>query len=180
MKKKNTGLMLSEARGPLNNLFDNLSGEHADYWLDALKKLLRKERLPELPTDDVSFVKGLNSKQKAQKNITKWIEFLNIIPSVFKAVIYNPNHADNGNDDVIDIDVHTNLASFLLNDVDAYQATFCLKMNGSIKYFDDSSPTFDVIFENWKKKSYPDIYTFCKALIELSELYEKAVPVFVK
>ena len=46
--KKNTGLMLSEVRGLLNNLNDNLSGEYGDYWLKTLKKMLRKEKLPEL------------------------------------------------------------------------------------------------------------------------------------
>ncbi len=49
---KNTGSMLfEEARGPLTTLFINLSGKHADYWFESLKKMLRKEEIPPPPIE---------------------------------------------------------------------------------------------------------------------------------
>lgn len=36
-------IALCDARGPLNDLNDKLSGEDGDIWLDALKKMLRKD-----------------------------------------------------------------------------------------------------------------------------------------
>src|SRR5688572_11300003 len=39
----NTRLALREARGPLNQLLANLSGNEPELWLTALKKFLRKQ-----------------------------------------------------------------------------------------------------------------------------------------
>ncbi len=172
-KVSNTGLTLSEIKGPLDNLLDNLSGEHADYWLDAIKKLLRKERLPEPPAD-VAFTKGLNTKIKALAKLKKWINFLNTIPVVYRTEICRDYLQD-----LIDIEVAPNLLSFLHSPKDEDKALFCLKkVDGSVEYFNDSSAETDEIFDKWHENKYKDIYTFFKALIELGEMYEKAVPEF--
>ena len=56
MNKDTLGIVLRDARGPLNTLFDRLSGPHGEYWLVGLKRFLRKENpfkeIGNSPADD--------------------------------------------------------------------------------------------------------------------------------
>jgi hypothetical protein len=176
MSKKHTGLVLSEARGPLNNLLDNLSGENGEYWLEALKKLLRKEELPKMPTDLFMLTKALDSKQTASEKINEWVQFFNSIPCVYEA-----HECDD--EDLIDICISPNLAHFLHPDEMNDTALFTLGIDLSIRrigYDDPVAEITDDIFNKWCKNKYDNIYTFYKALLELCEMYENAVPLLVK
>lgn len=172
MSKKHTGLMLSEARGPLNNLFDNLSGEKGAYWLDALKKLLRKEKLPELPTNVLAFTKTLNSKEDAKQKLEEWVSLFNAIPSVYRARVCDED------DEIylIDIEVSSNLACFIHGNENEDKALFSFGIYGSVDRTGASGEITDVTFNKWCKNEYKDLYTFYKALLNLSEMYQKVVP----
>jgi len=173
MSKKHTGLMLYQVRGPLNNLLDNLSGENGAYWLEVLKKLLRKEEPPKMPANVLAFTKALNSKKIASEKIEEWAKLLNSIPSV-----HNVHICDD--DALLDIEVSPNIAHFLHNDEHEDTALFVLEIKGSIKHLDGAGEVTDTTFDKWVKDSYKDIYTFYEALLELCEMYQNAVPSVVK
>lgn len=168
---KNTGLLLSEARGPLNNLLDNLSGEHAEYWLKALKKLLRKEELPEPPKEVLDLLASLDSRKIAKDKIDYWVKILQAIPAVCEVIISGP-----GEHCLIDMFVYPNLADFLTENKEDNRALFTLGVDGKVDYIRTGKEITDDVFENWSKTVYIDIYTFCKEVIKLGELYQQAVP----
>ncbi len=169
MSKKHTGLMLSEARGPLNNLLDNLSGENGDYWLEALKKLLRKEEIPKLPKKVLSYAHAMNSRDDIAEKIEEWMDLILSVPSVIYA-----NNCDK--DDLLDIEVLSNLADFINADYDHDAALFTLKSDGTVKRQSRSGERTDITFEKWCKDSYENISVFYDALLELSELYRNVIP----
>jgi len=172
--KGNTGLMLYQIRGPLNNLLDNLSGENGNYWLEALKKMLRKEETQKkLPAEILAITEALNSRENANIEIEEWVKYLNFIPSVCEA-----NSSED--EDLIDINVYPNLASFLHEDKDADTALFVLETNGCVRRTAKSGERTDDVFDKWCKNSYENISSFYRALIELCKMYKDAVPKYVE
>ncbi|MEI7810457.1 MAG: hypothetical protein WCI41_02790 [bacterium] len=177
MEKQNTGLTLSQVKGPLSNLLDNLNGENGEYWLKALKKFLRKEEIPKPPIGAFILFKGLNSKEKAKEKINEWINFLNTIPSVDEASEPQESYGE-----FIDIRVSPNLNYFLNKNDNEDTALFSITTNGTIRSWKASGEKTDFIYDKWykeiykKEKSHCSIYSFYKALIKLGEMYENAIP----
>ena len=176
MKKKNTGLAFSEVRGLLNNLNDNLSGEHADYWHNALKKLLRKETLPEPPPAVLEAINAISSRQNAQEKLDKVMAYLKTIPSVLGVV----QCTHSGSNYLMTIYVQTNLNGFLINDTNSpYHETYILLIEGEVKIGRKASAHYmDETYKIWRQKvKTKNIMEFSKSLIALSAMYENAVPV---
>lgn len=169
--KENTGLMLSEVRGPLKNLLDNLSGENADYWLNALKKMLRKEEFSKTPNNSKEFIAELDFREKSMKKLEEWIELLNALPAVCEASI-----CSDGNKGMIDIEVHPNFNQFLNNEKNRDGALFLLLTNGNVERIAVATEITDETFNKCFKNIYKDIYEFYKALIKLGEMYYEAIP----
>lgn len=171
---KNTGLMLSETKGPLKNLLDNLSGENGNYWLIALKKMLRKERVPKLSSEDLKLLMVSDSKQVIEERLVGWVNALKSIPVVEEVRICSKEEVG----DLIDIGVFSNIRTFYYGrDEEIDYPLFVITTDFKVRHSkDDDGLETDKIYEGWKKDEYPDIYSFYKALIELSVLYKNAIP----
>lgn len=171
--QENTGLTLSEVKGLLANLNDNLSGKDGIYWFEALKKLLRKE---EIPLRTIEVIKTLNPlRLSAKEKLEKLSEYLMTIPVVHKVTI-----CDEGEEgDILNINVLPNLMSFVRGTIseDFDSPCFTLAKNHEVflcKVTD--SDEIDGTFNTWSQEDYESIDEFCKALLELGKMYEQSVP----
>ncbi len=172
--KKDTGLMLSKIRGPLNNLLDNLSGEHGDYWLKALKKMLRQEEIPEPSAEIIEQIKPLDFRTKSNEKIKEIADYLKKIPTVESVHICEDDDMD-----LININVYPCLTDFLHKYDKKDSAYFYLKTDGAIKIGGVDLKDTDATYDKWCKKMKPkdgmSLKDFCKALIELGKMYEETV-----
>jgi hypothetical protein len=189
MSKKDTGLMLSEVKGLLNNLNENLSGKDFDYWLKALKKLLRKEELPEPPVVPLVIFKDF--EKEVNQKIEKWIEALDKLPIV-SIVERQPKDFQT----IINLVLHSNLKS-MLSDSDEDTLDFMIASDGTIykgDYYSErdgnQTNTFrpDSIFEKWidqfdvngsnlliKNGKVVFLNDFYNSLVELILSYQKGL-----
>ncbi len=179
--KKNTKQTCPKVGKLLNELNNNLSGKHGDYWLKALEKMLRKQRLPVPPAELIKIV----DRSTIQKNIIGkrdlLVAYLKSIPVVHDVTIPSKEFKNS----LLDIEVCPNFSCFLDPDKDhkGDSACFDLRMDGEVllvnrdcKIFDS---TFERRFKRWfklEKKNKNNFRLFLKALIELGEHYKVAVP----
>jgi hypothetical protein len=173
MSTDNTGLVLSKVRGPLNNLLDNLSGDHADYWLRALKKMLRKEELPMPPKEVQEFLEKLESKEILRQKLNEWISFLEKIPVVVKVEETNPEDTD-----LLCIFFYQTTSLFLKAEKDSMTdfGMFMLKSDGTVYLLNDfENNVLDKVYKKWRKEEYSNLHEFSKALLELGNLYQSGV-----
>lgn len=119
------------------------------------------------------------SKVRAQSHYNHWVNFLKTIPVVYSV---DKCAIKDGDVDLLTIRVIANLSSFLndYDDENDQKAAFYFRENMKIDFASDGGVSEDEIFKNWVQDEYTNIDSFCKALINLCELYEKAVPVFKK
>ena len=176
--KKDTGLRLSLVKGPLTTLNNNLSGEHGDYWLTALKKMLRQEEIPQPPPEVKKLLDGLNSRVRITEKIEKLKNYLNSIPVVSEVTICSSDE----DGDLFNITVYTNLNEFIQKDKHFDKALFTLHMDNTVDGVGISSEIKDKTFKEWEN-SYQENFSkgmnldsFSKALWKLVEMYEKSVP----
>ncbi len=180
MDKNNTGLALSEVRGPLNNLFDNLSGEHGEYWLTALKKLLRKEEIPEPPIKVLQAISKQNlHREKMREKVKVITKYIEKIPVVDEVHIIQQEDQDN---DLITISVYASIATFFHNMEDCDTASFHLRTDGTMLVGNieslrevDIDPIYQKWCEQFNVKGTMTLKDLCTALIELGKMYEKTV-----
>jgi hypothetical protein len=172
--KKDTGVLLSEARGPLQKLIENLSGKNGSYWLDALTKMLRQEEAPKPPSEVVTQLKSVDSRTRANEALEKLAEYVRAIPCVHE--VYICNEQEGG--DLLNIGVYPNLMTFVHGETTGDDETFTLRINQKVILIGNtpSSRETDAMFEKWYKKEYENIDVFCKALFELCRMYEESVP----
>jgi hypothetical protein len=175
-KMKNTGLMLSETQGLLKNLLDNLSGEHHDYWLKALKKMLRKEEIPEPSAEVLEQIEIYDFRTASIKRIEEIADYIRKIPTVTETSM------PEGDDFcLINIGIYINVTDFIYKLKDEDDATFSLKSNGEISPWGNNGIRHaDDTFKNWYKKYFKDespmiLIDFCKAVIELGKMYEQSI-----
>jgi hypothetical protein len=172
--QQNTGVMLSEAKGPLNNLMDNLSGEHSDYWLKALRKLLRQEEIPEPPPEVLKTLKSFNQRGMAKKKMDDLVNYLNTIPAVHRARL-----CDDDTRNIMDIEVYANFASFLHGNKDSNedQALFTLTQDRQVAIIGGvDHRIYDKTFDSFNAGRFSDLQAFVKALIWLGKEYVKNSP----
>ncbi|MCC7436737.1 hypothetical protein IT402_02600 [Candidatus Nomurabacteria bacterium] len=174
-KQNNTGLTLSEARGPLTNLLSNLSGENGAEWLSSLKLMLRGAK-PKLQSEVHKTVEKLYSKELAKEKVQGWGTLLMTIPAVHDIHIIEKDDEDEG---IMNIMVHSCLGSFLhiSEEQDWDTAVYYWEGNGTIikgKFGGekDDDPTFNT----WSQDKYDSIVDFARALIELGDMYNKYIP----
>lgn len=171
---KNTGVALSEIKGPLTNLLNNLSGEHGYYWLSSLKKMLRKENLPERPTEIVQSLNPL--RVSAREKLEKLAEYLRSIPVIHEVTICDIDEEG----DLLNISVLPNLRFFIEGTVgEGFDSPlFWLKSDHTVqKGKTTEMDCTDKIFDNFcKQDQYENIIEFCNAMIELGNRYEASVP----
>lgn len=167
--------MLSEARGPLAKLLENLSSEHGEYWLAALKKMLRKEKLPEAPAEVLKLIETPDFRSAPLQRIQAIAEYLREIPTVNFAHV-----VDDEERDLLSIGVYPNVTDFLRKIKDQDDASFWLQANGTVKYHGVEEKDADATFDEWCKKYFNENDTmtlkdFCDAVMNLGEMYEKAI-----
>ncbi len=173
--ENNTGLTLSQIKGPLTNLLENLSGEHCEYWLGALKKLLRKEKLPNPPDEVLKQMESYDFRTASLQKIKHIADYLKNIPTVNIASIVDDE--DRG---LINIGIYANVTDFLRQIKDQDDASFYLQANGKIKSGSVDEKDADETYDNWYEKYFKesemmDLKDFCKAIIELGQMYEDAI-----
>lgn len=175
-KTENTGSMLfDDVRGPLTNLFANLSGKHSDYWLESLKKMLRKEEIPSPP---IEVLEAVQSKNKSKEKIEALINFLKSIPVVYDVEIGSLHSSY-----FLDILVHPNVLSFSgLQEGVFHYGRFYLKDDFSFEYKKNFRLTrskeneiFYAFLTDYEG-SYKNIEGFSKALYDLGIIYQKNIP----
>ncbi len=170
--KKDTGLALSDIKGPLENLLNNLHGKHGDYWLEALKKMLRREELPELPVNLKKSFVSFDSRKRADSKLQEIVRYLKTIP-----VIHTVEICDESEDgDILNINVYPNLMNFIHDENSADDALFVLKMNHEVDRSSSSGENTDSTFETFCLDHYESLDEFCKAMIELGQKYEESIP----
>ena len=170
MEKNTGGVLPKGTKGPLVNLLINLSGENGDYWLDSLKKFLRREKLPEPPID--LFIQDLETRNRSKEKIKQMIQCFEAVPVVKEVKEFDEDL------DIINIFVLPNLTCFVRDISEEHQqnALFCVRPNGRVIYYDDGGVDIDKIFKKWCKKEYPDLHVFYQELIRLGNLYEESIP----
>ncbi len=171
--KKDTGLLLSEVRGLLNNLNDNLSGDHGDYWVSALKKMLRKEEIPIPPKEVIEALKSCNFKKFADEKLEAVIRYIKDIP-----VVCNVERCEENDDDLINICIYPRLNMFLHGNKDTKldTALFTLSSDGVIREVGGlDMQDMDKTFKAWEVDDW-SLKGFINSLLELTKKYEEAVP----
>ena len=172
-----TGLMLSEARGPLNNLLDNLSGVHASYWLTALKKMLRKEEIPEPPLEVLEMMKKLNTRADTIERLEQLKSFFEKIPVV---KVVELSEEDWGNGNIMSVGVYPNLIAFIEGEnYNGDIAYFTIKIDGTVENTSSSNDyDKDQLFIKWEgdKADFRSHKAFVEALFELGSICKNAIP----
>lgn len=179
--EENTGVALSQVKGLLANLNDNLAGKHGDYWILALKKMLRKEELPKPPSEVLMELNNTNPHREKMKEKVKSIaEYLHAIPVVAEVYILQEKDDDV---DLVNISVYASTRNFIHKNKTSDTSGFYLQTDGKIRvgeqFFIKNRGDIDEIYEKWCKqfkiKNTLILKNFCAALIELGKMYEKAI-----
>lgn len=171
---ENTGLMLSQTKGPLTTLMNNLSGKHADYWLTALNKMLRKEEIPEPPAEVLEQMEKFNFQTVVREKLEEIESYLRTIPAVKRVYI-----CEEDDQDLINIEVYTTGTNFIRRYKEFDESYFYLKLNGKVVLSGVDNDA-DFIFDEWLEKYFPNnenmvLKDFCEALVALGEMYQNAV-----
>ncbi len=174
--QKDTGVTLSEVKGLLANLNDNLSGKDGNYWIEATKKLLRKEEIPPRPPE---VIKNFNSQRiSAREKLQEIVDYLNTLPAVHEATLCSED--DGG--DLISIHLYNNLITFINGYTNNDTPLFSLGSDNIITRIGGGAEDdlADYTFKEWVEDTntfaYDSINKFCKAIIKLGNMYEKSVP----
>ena len=169
--KTNTGLALSKVKGPLTTLNNNLSGENGEYWLNALKKLLRQEEIPD-PLDDLTPIIDVLHKN-TDRRVHDWMNLFRTIPAVLEVELAE----DKWDGVLFIITISTSLKSFLSRSLFEDSMNYGIKPNGDLKDGGGSFGDTDVIHDKWcKDGSSQNISEFYEALIKLSKMYQDGLP----
>lgn len=168
--------MLSEARGPLAKLLENLSSEHGDYWLAALKKMLRKEKLPEPSAEVLKQMEAPDFRSAPLQKIQAIADYLSAIPTVTMVGIIDDEERD-----LLNLGVYPNVTDFLRKIEDQDDAPFYLGVDGKIRAGKVEEKDADATYYEWHKTYFKEnestmaLKDFCEALVNLGEMYEKSI-----
>ncbi len=175
----NTGDVLPKSiKGPLINLLSNLSGEHSEYWLKALKKMLRKEEIPQPPPEVLKEMKSYDFRTAALERIQEIADYLKTISTIKEVCLVDDEHDLIG---LINIGVYPNTTDFFREIKNQEHAPFYLNTDGNVQVGKASEKDIDATYEKWvekysfkENKSLP-LKDFCKAVIDLGLMYEEAI-----
>lgn len=172
---KKSGMMLSEFEGPLKNLLSNLSGKNGDYWLEALKKFLRKEDLP-LPPIEV--MKDLNptlvSAREKMEKLTTYLKSLTVVHDVYD--VCGSEEAE-----LLIIGIYPNLRTFIDQQMPLGFGPVIFYVNSKFQvsgFYEKNDDFIDHIFrENISDtQSYPTITDFSEQMEILAKKYQESIP----
>lgn len=137
--------------------------------------MLRKEVIPPPPDEALRQMEPYDFRTASLKRINAIADYLKKIPTVVDIGI------PKGDDFyLMSIGVYPNVTDFLYEIKDQDDSPFYLQSNGEVEAGNVSVKDTDETYETWHRKYFNHSNTmnltdFCKALVELGEMYEHAI-----